>query len=367
MTPTGLRQMEHNIARCRVLLSLAAMIVVYVDPEEPLIARWIPFSWGAFHMDPRLLMVMAGHLTYSTMVYLGRGGFLSSMRAAAITTWVDVLFAVAIGTMTEGVTGPSYPFFAFAVVTSGLRGGMRQAALVTTASLALYVLLILLSNNRAAELVIMRPVYLGITGYVVGYLGQQRIDLQEQMRQLEIAEQRHRIGRDLHDGYAQALAGIDLRLEGARRALRNGGAADVLSDLTDLQVSVKREFDDLRRYARTLAGVDPTPTANDDGGGTRVSLRAEVAGSVALVERVLGIAREGLQNIRRHARARHARIDVRGDGSAVRLTIEDDGVGFEGNEIPWSIASRVNEVGGRIEIASDRSSGACLDITLPPR
>jgi len=31
----------------------------------------------------------------------------------------------------------------------------------------------------------MRPVYLGITGYLVGYLGQQRLELQEQMRQLE--------------------------------------------------------------------------------------------------------------------------------------------------------------------------------------
>lgn len=362
MTTNGLQQMEHNIARCRVLLSLAAMVVVYVDPEEPLLSRWIPITFGAFRMDPRLFVLMAAHLTYSTMVYFGRA---FSLRVAALTTWIDVLFAVAIGTLTEGVTGPSYPFFAFAVVVSGLRGGLRQATLVTTASLVLYVCLILVSQRREADILIMRPIYLAITGYVVGYLGEQRLELQEQMRQLEIAEQRHRIGRDLHDGYAQALAGINLRLEGARRLLRANGTSDVLTDLTDLQESVQREYDDLRRYARSLAGVEETPSPGGENSTTRLFLHAEVSGSVALVEHVLGIAREGISNIRRHARAHSARIDIRGSATDVRLTIEDDGVGFRGNIIPWSIASRVTEVGGEIEMAGDRESGARLAITLP--
>lgn len=362
MTTTGLQQMEHNIARCRLLLSLAALVVVYADPEEPLLARWIPITWGAFRMDPRLFFLMAAHLSYSTTVYFGRA---VSLRVAALTTWIDVLFAVAIGAMTEGVTGPSYPFFAFAVVVSGLRGGLKQASIVTTASLVLYLCLILVSQRREADILVMRPIYLAITGYVVGYLGQQRIELQEQMRQLEIAEQRHRIGRDLHDGYAQALAGINLRLEGARRLLRTNGTAEVLTDLTDLQESVQREYDDLRRYARSLAGVEHTPNFAAQNSATRLSVSAEVSGSVALVDHVLGIAREAISNIRRHARARSARIDIRGTASEVRLTIEDDGVGFRANVIPWSIASRVTEVGGQIEIAADRPVGARLSITLP--
>ena len=362
MDPMSLEQMERNIARCRVVLSLAALLVVFIDPQEPQLARWIPWVSGAFRMDPRLFLVMAAHLVYSIVLYARDPA--PSHRTTMVTTWVDVAFALAIGMMTTGVTGPSYPFLAFAVVVTGLRGGFRQTMMVTTISLALYTLLIVVSTRGGADVYIMRPVYLGITGYVVGYLGQQRLDLQEEMRQLEVAEQRHRIARDLHDNYAQALAGIDLRLESARRLLRAGGVADALGDLTALQESVKREFDDLRQYARTLAGVEPTPALPEPETVTRVELRTEVTASVALVEHVLGIVRESLSNIRRHARARRAVIRVDSDAEGVHIWIDDDGIGFDGAVTPWSITSRVKEIGGRIEIGA-ANPGAHLSITLP--
>lgn len=361
---TGLEQMEHNIARCRVVLSIAAILVVYIDPETPVLERYIPFVSGSFVMDPRLFIVMAGHLTYSLVVYFGMGRIFP-LRLAPLTAWADVLFGGAIAVMTAGVTGPSYPYFAFAVVSSGLRGGMHQAMLITTVSLAMYMCLTLVSVHGTADVYIMRPVYLGITGYLLGYLGQQRLELQEQMRQLEIAEQRHRIARDLHDGYAQALSGINLRLETARRLLRSDQAARALSDLTDLQESVKREFDDLRRYARSLAGVEATPSAAADHRGTRLSLQADLVGSVELIDHVLGIAREGVSNVRRHAYAKTACIEMRGDGAAIRIDIKDDGVGFDTEVTPWSITSRVREIGGQIDMVSDQRPGAHLLITLP--
>src|SRR5438105_2620252 len=77
MTEPGMQQMEHNIARCRVLLSLAAFLVVYIDPEEPLLSRWIQMDFGAFRMDTRLFVIMAAHFTYSLMVYVGLGRWIS--------------------------------------------------------------------------------------------------------------------------------------------------------------------------------------------------------------------------------------------------------------------------------------------------
>lgn len=364
MTQTGLEKMEHNIARCRVVLSIAATLVVYIDPEEPLLARWIPIVTGSYQMDWRLFMVMATHVTYSLVVYRMIDRF-PSARLVTLTAWVDVVFGVVIGTMTGGGTGPAYPFFAFAVVTSGLRGGLRQTMTVTTVSLTLYICLIVLSRRGGADVYIMRPVYLGITGYVVGYLGQQRLEMQEQMRQLEVAEQRHHIARELHDGYAQALAGINLRLEGSRRLLHAGETAEALGELTELQESVKREFDDLRRYARSLAGVEPTPTTGQEASPAALRFTADLTGPVDRIEHVLGIAREAITNVRRHAGARRAAIDIRTDASAVRIEIEDDGVGFPNDVTPWSIASRVREMGGQLRIVTDRPPGAHLLISLP--
>lgn len=364
MTEVGTHQMEHAIARCRVLLAAAAMLVVYIDFEAPLLARWVPFINGPFTMDPRLLFAMALFLTYSLVLYFGVDRWIPA-RAANLTIWVDVLFGVAVATMTEGATGPAFPFFAFAVVASGIRGGHRLAMLVTAVSLGLYMCLILVSVRRGADAFIMRPVYLGITGYLVSYLGQQRLELQEKMRQLEVSQQRHRIARDLHDGYAQALAGINLRLEASRRLLGKNAAAEALSDLTDLQESVNREYDELRRYARELAGVEFKPALDGEGAATQLRVRTDLAGPIELVEHVLDIAREGVRNVRRHAQAKSARIEIEAEPSHVRIQIDDDGVGFDGQVQPWAIASRVKEVGGQMEVATEHRPGAHLLITIP--
>jgi signal transduction histidine kinase len=366
MTVIDLRRMEQTIARCRVVLSVAAVAVVYIDPETPLLSRWIPWRSGPFVMDPRLMAVMATHLAYSVLVYvaLDRRWQLAAALASR-TIWADVAFAVIIATMTEGVTSPSYPFFTFAVLTAGVRSGIRQAMIVTSVNLVLYLCLLVITMRRGADVYIMRPLYLAITGTLVGYLGQQSLELQERMRQLEIDAQRHRIGRDLHDGYAQALAGITLRLEGTRRLLRTETVAETLGELTDLQESVKREYDELRRYARSLAGLGSEPATTDEGSAIRLTLRAEVTASAELVDHVLGIAREGLVNVRRHAQATSARIDIRGDAAHVRIDIDDDGVGFRGETEPWTIASRVKDIGGRLQIDGDGDRGAHVSITLP--
>jgi signal transduction histidine kinase len=80
---------------------------------------------------------------------------------------------------------------------------------------------------------------------------------------------------------------------------------------------------------------------------------------------VLGIAREGLVNVRRHAHATTARIDIRGDGSEVRIDIDDDGVGFSNDTAPWTIASRSRDIGGRLHIDRESGRGAHVSITLP--
>jgi signal transduction histidine kinase len=362
MSANPLERMERNIARCRVVLSVAAILVVYIDPETPLLARWISFTSGPFTMDPRLLVVMLAHLAYSLAVYMGFShGETSSVR----TMWIDVSFGVVIATMTEGVTSPAYPFFAFAIVASGMRGGSRQAHLVTVVTLGLYVCLLAISSRRGGDVYVMRPVYLAITGYLVGYFGQQRLALQGQMRQLEATEQRHRIARDLHDGYAQALGGINLRLEVARRLLREETIGDVMTDLTELQESVQREYDDFRGYVRSLAGVEPAPAPAEEEGATRLRISAEMSASLDLADHVFSIAREGIRNVRRHARARNAKVEIRASKSEVLIDIEDDGVGFDSDVTPWSIASRVKEIGGEISIGTDRRLGAHLSITLP--
>lgn len=363
MSVTSRVRMEGQIARCRVVLSLAAIATVYIDPQTPLLARWIPFVSGRFMMDSRLFALMTTHFLYSVSMYVVTARGLSP-RTIAATPWLDMIFAVIIAIMTEGVTSPAYPFLAFAVVTAGLLSGPRRATSITTVSLVLYLCLLVISTHEDAEVYILRPIYLAITGYLLVYLGQQRMDAEERIRSFEVADQRHRIARDLHDGYAQALAGVNLRLEAAREQLAAGAGDQVLADLTRLQASVQHEYDDLRDYVRTLAGVEATRGEPPLRQNTRIRFRADFAGTPERLTNVLSIVREGLSNIVRHANARTATIDIQSQDGSVRMHISDDGVGYRGQKAPWSIDSRVRESGGQIRIGHP-TAGTDLQITLP--
>lgn len=358
---------ERNIARCRVILSLVAILTVYIDPTAPTLGWWGPAKGGAFMIDPSALAVMASHLAYSTTLYVALSYPLASPhRLAAIATWADVLFGAGIALFTEGTSSPFHAFFIFAVLAVGFRAGLRQTLIVTAASVALYLSLILVSAPDMVNFYIMRPAYLAITGYLVGYLGQQRLNLEAHVRELETAQQRQVIARSLHDGYCQALAGVNLRLETCRELLRRGRVDDAFAELTDLQTGVNREYDGLRSYVRSLADVDARPGTREAAHDTRFAIRTDFSGPLALIEHALQIMLEGARNVARHARARSAGVDVRLEDDKLLITIEDDGVGFPKDaDAPWSIASRVAEVGGRVRVERRNGRGAHVLVELP--
>jgi len=75
------------------------------------------------------------------------------------------------------------------------------------------------------------------TGYLVGFLGRQR---------RIPASNLHGLARSLHEGYSEALAGINLRIETSRELLRRDQEAEAFAELSELQSDIFREHDDLR-------------------------------------------------------------------------------------------------------------------------
>ena len=86
--------------------------------------------------------------------------------------------------------------------------------------------------------------------------------------------------------------------------------------------------------------------------------------------------RELVFNIVKHARAQKATVSVQKDDDAVRIDIEDDGVGFNASEFDssaadsmgyglFSVRERLNSLGGRMEIHSEPGSGTRVAIAVP--
>jgi len=359
--------LESNIARGRIVLSLVTLGSVFVDPTTPHLAAWIPVTSGPFAIDTHLLQILCVHLAYAAGIYLACRRAVGVTYLPGFSTVLDTVFAVVVTLFTEGPTTPSFVFFAFVIVAVGCRSDFRATAISTVICTALYLMLIAVLTPGDWHLYVMRPAYLAITGYLIGFLGQQRVNFEERIRDLESAAERQSIARFLHDGYAQGLAGINLRLETCRRLLHGDRATEALEEVTELQTGVAREFDDVRAYIRSLAEVAEAPAcAAVTTADPSVHVRAVLTAPGSVLEQVLHIVLEGLRNTRRHGRARAATIDVAEDVNTVRITIQDDGVGFEREATPpWSIASRVAECGGRLTIAAAGRPGAHLEIELP--
>ncbi len=354
-TPT-FSDFDLDIARTRVVLSLLAMLSVYVDPTT---------AGGLFHLSAYVLATLTCHLVYSVATWLLLKYRVAARRLPIVTTALDLFFAMTVAYLTEGQTGPSYVFFVFAIIAVGVHATLRAVVVITLGGVTLYLAAIAAAGQSSGAYA-MRAVYLAIAGYLVGFFAQLRVNYEEHVRELEAQAERHSIARLLHDGYVQSLAGVNLRLEACRELLRRGREHDASRELHELQAGVKRQFDQVREYVRSLAGVDSSSAhaAVDLRADPRVSINGAFHGSSRLGERVLLIMLEGLRNARKHARATAVRIEAAEFAGQVRITIADDGIGFPPTaDPPWTIASHVAETGGHLSF--NEAGSACLRIDIP--
>jgi signal transduction histidine kinase len=340
--------LDRRVARARIVLSLLATLSLYVDPS----------AGGLFHLEKWLLITLLCHFIYSVLTHLaltyGVRSNLGTIRK--LSTGLDLFFATVITFLVEGYTSPSFIFFVFAIVAVGFRTGFRATLLVTWASVLLYLAVTALSYGFF-NVYAMRAVYLAIAGYLISFFGQQRVNYEARVRELEAEAERETIARSLHDGYVQALAGVNLRIETCRELLARGRVEETLGQLRELQLGVAREYDEVRSYIRSLAGRGEGDAYELPAVDPRCSLEASFAGSGLTSEHLLQMMLEGLRNARRHGTAHRVEINLSGADNAILLTIEDDGVGFaDTGDKPWAIESRVAELGGRLTVTSDKGS-----------
>lgn len=218
-----------------------------------------------------------------------------------------------------------------------------------------------------------------------------KVALQAAAEELAVAQERARIARDVHDGFVQSLASIDVGIEVCRR-LQEKDPARLSSELEDLQTTVKHGYREARRYLERLRterpqGPDVDTAVRDivrefhERGDVAIELEASAAGVPSrhgIGFEMLQIVREGLTNIVRHADASRASVKVVVDGGECYVTIRDDGKGFPAatdntgtllphSAAPWSIRERVESLGGSLTLRSAAGGGSEIRITLPSR
>ena len=205
-------------------------------------------------------------------------------------------------------------------------------------------------------------------------------------------EERIKIGRDLHDGVLQSLAGTALQLQALRS---HAGAPESWDDrLMAIQSMLADEQRDLRTFIRALEPDDKHRT----GGDTQLAVQfAALADRLrqqwsvdfsftldppdlqlpaTIIYELTRMASEATANAARHGAARTVNADLHLEDGGIVLTVDDDGTGFgfdrrlehadlESRKAgPRSLRERAAAQGGRLAIDS-AAQWTRIIITLP--
>ena len=199
---------------------------------------------------------------------------------------------------------------------------------------------------------------------------------------------RSRIGRELHDSVLHALYAIGLSLaqtpelhSSAPPALPRSRdqATDQLNKLIQairrLILNVESDnIDPFRLVSELQALAQTAEQVNELRIGVEVDPVAEEILTGEEARELVTITREALANCVRHAHATHIVIALRKIGSRVRLSIRDNGSGFDAEYkqakgIGFAqMEHRVRKIGGRLDIQSTVGRGTCItaDVYLEP-
>lgn len=202
--------------------------------------------------------------------------------------------------------------------------------------------------------------------------------------------ERKRIARDIHDGPAQHMANVIMKVDICKKIIQND-LEEGLKELTDLKESVKVALKEVRNII-----FDLRPMSLDDLGlnqtiaetvkaitiETNIDIQLKLKPLHKEIEAIIQVAvyrifQEILNNIKKHSKAKHVNVKLDYGTQYLILIISDDGVGFDVEETLFrvrtkgasygliSILDRVNQLQGEISIKSSKEVGTEYNVKLP--
>jgi PAS domain S-box-containing protein len=201
-------------------------------------------------------------------------------------------------------------------------------------------------------------------------------------------EERRRIARELHDETVQSLTSLLVRLRLIEDTRTFKKAKTQVNQLRHITVQI---LDNLRRLARGLhpsilddlgLAVALTRYATDYAQSYGITVKVHTEGlnsnrlPVPVETALYRIMQETLTNIARHAAAKTVKITLTCQPSAVHMTVEDDGCGFDvettvrtstasGHLGLFGMCERAMLLGGAVTIKSTRGNGTTISVQIP--
>jgi two-component system, NarL family, sensor histidine kinase LiaS len=208
-------------------------------------------------------------------------------------------------------------------------------------------------------------------------------ELAEKARVSAVVEERQRLARELHDAVSQQLFAIsmtatavgrtlDKDFEKAKRQIHlieemasvaQSEMRALLLHLRPVHLEGKRLSDGLVELLQELKQKVPIDISWDTDPDIRLPKGIE--------DHLFRIVQEALSNALRHSKANRLGLILQRVGDSIRLSIRDDGVGFNLDETKHtsygivSMKERVDEIGGSIQLITAPGKGTRIEIRIP--
>jgi two-component system, NarL family, sensor histidine kinase DegS len=264
-----------------------------------------------------------------------------------------------------------------------------------------------LTENLLVALLLLALVYIFVETLfrVLGRLQAEASAREQDIQTINaVMQERARLSRDLHDGAAQLVADLLLRLDTIKDLVEAGRSQEAAAEIERLHGVADEIYEDIgdsiaglrtnlmergliyaledyvdqfeeRHQIRTSLRILTGQASGAAGqpGSELAELFESISPLVAL--QLFRLIQEALTNVRKHAGAREATVTLISSGSEqLRVIIADDGQGFmtdtqkNGKTQPLGLTSmreRVEALGGAFFVNSQPGSGTQVTATIP--
>lgn len=207
-----------------------------------------------------------------------------------------------------------------------------------------------------------------------------------------ITEERARMAREIHDGLAQDMNFMLMRVQTLQTAAGMGKAIDLDKELEQLNQTLRRDVREIRQTIFALRPVEIETLGfvpaikkflQDFGVANDSKVHFDVHGDAGFLapksqSALYRLAQEALNNVRKHAQASNVWLDLDVNEKWATLAVRDDGQGFDliqaldaararGSVGVLQMRERTERAGGTFDIETDVGKGTTIRVKLPVR
>ncbi len=382
-------EQDRFVARARALF-YARLMFLTLGLAILAVPRW------SFYFGLQSALAFAGYFTmllYSVANYLVIDHPKAGRWVTYVTLCLDLVILVVLLVKPQVGGGLQNPLLATQLVFTTLFALLYPKPLaILPPLLALLVTIrldLLLDINNFTALEVLTVIWYCalnfIILYVLVYLNEREavahrevVELQGDLKELAVLEERNRLAREIHDGLGASLSSMIIQSEYILGMSQEGA---LRSEIQELKATAEESIEELRRNLQMMREDFELTRGLDDyaktfGQRTQLDVRFDRTGLPRKLSpdaqlALFRILQECLSNAVKHAEPKQVQVKLDYDQDRVHLIVRDDGKGFDPRKTPrghyglLNMRERAMKLGGELVVDSAPGTGTRISFSLP--